>query len=98
MMSLQRQRVNRRAWVYASWLLMPWLLASGICQAAELGDDGLHKQDWFSITFRDIAEDMAEASAEGKRLAILIEQPGCIYCQKMHETVLSDPAVVKYVS
>ncbi len=66
--------------------------------AVTLGDDGLHKQEWFSLTFRDVAEDMADAASEGKRLAIVIEQTGCSYCAKMHETVLSDPEVIKYVS
>ena len=47
-----------------------------------LGDDGLHKQDWFSLTFRDVAEDLEDASADNKRLVILFEQPGGIYCKK----------------
>lgn len=62
-----------------------------------IGDDGLHKQDWFSLTFKDVAEDLADASAENKRLVILFEQPGCIYCKKMHETVLADAEVVAYI-
>tara|TARA_R110000751_G_scaffold172928_3_gene279324 strand:- start:35615 stop:36202 length:588 start_codon:yes stop_codon:yes gene_type:complete len=65
--------------------------------AATLGEDGLHKQDWFSITFKDIAEDIESASEEGKRLAIFIEQRGCIYCKKMHEVLLSDPEVADYI-
>lgn len=65
--------------------------------AAEIGDDGLHKQDWFSLTFKDIAEDIEDAAAEGKRLAVVFEQKGCIYCEKMHETVLSDPDVSSYI-
>jgi len=48
--------------------------------AAELGDDGLHKTDWMRETFKDLREDLDEANAEGKRLMILIEQRGCIYC------------------
>ncbi len=64
---------------------------------ATMGDDGLHKQDWFSLTFKDVAEDLADASAEDKRLVILFEQPGCSYCKKMHETVLTDPEVVAYI-
>jgi thioredoxin-related protein len=55
--------------------------------AAELGDDGLHKEPWFSVTFKDVAEDIAAARAEGKRLAIIVEQRGCIYCKEMHEKV-----------
>ncbi|MFT4727732.1 MAG: thioredoxin-related protein [Granulosicoccus sp.] len=65
--------------------------------SATIGDDGLHKQDWFSLTFKDVAEDLVDASAEDKRLVILFEQPGCIYCKKMHETVLADPEVVAYI-
>ncbi len=56
---------------------------------AELGDDGLHKADWMRDTFKDLAEDLDEANAEGKRLMLLVEQRGCIYCRKMHEEVFS---------
>ena len=66
--------------------------------AAEIGDDGLHKEDWFTITFRDIAEDIEQAKAEGKRLALTFEQRGCIYCREMHEKILSDPEVRDFIS
>ena len=65
--------------------------------AAEVGDDGLHKEEWFSITFRDMAEDIETAKEEGKRLAIIFEQRGCIYCAKMHEELLSDPEVRDFI-
>ena len=65
--------------------------------ASELGDDGLHKEDWFSITFRDVAEDIATAKEEGKRLVMIFEQRGCIYCAKMHEVLLSDPEVSDFI-
>ncbi len=55
--------------------------------AAELGDDGLHKADWMHDTFKDLRDDLAEANAEGKRLLIIVEQRGCIYCTKMHQEV-----------
>lgn len=61
--------------------------------AAELGDDGLHKADWMRDTFKDLSEDLAEASAEGKRLLVIWEQRGCIYCSKMHAEVFPDPRV-----
>ncbi len=74
------------------------LVAAGVLPAsAEVGDDGLHKEDWFTITFRDIAEDIEAAKADGKRLAITFEQRGCIYCTKMHEELLSDPEVRDYI-
>jgi thioredoxin-related protein len=78
-------------------LLLALLLPAAPGWAATLGDDGLHKEDWFSITFRDIAEDIEAANEEGKRLAIIIEQRGCIYCKKVHEEILSDPMVRDYI-
>lgn len=66
--------------------------------AAELGDDGLHKTAWMRETFLDMQEDLAEANAEGKRLVLMVEQRGCIYCEKMHKEVFPDPAVSEYIS
>lgn len=73
------------------------LLAAALPAVAEVGDDGLHKEKWFSVTFRDMAEDIASAKAEGKRLAIVFEQRGCIYCANMHEKLLSDPEVRDFI-
>lgn len=63
------------------------LLLAVSALASEVGDDGLHKADWVRDTFKDLREDLAEANAEGKRLVVMVEQRGCIYCQKMHEEV-----------
>lgn len=65
--------------------------------ASELGDDGLHKADWMRDTFKDLSEDLDEATAEGKRLMVIIEQRGCIYCQKMHEEVFPLPEIDAYL-
>jgi thioredoxin-related protein len=65
--------------------------------AFTMGDDGLHKQDWFYLSFKDVREDMESAADDGKRLAIIFEQRGCIYCAKMHEELLSDPDVSDYI-
>ncbi len=59
--------------------------------AAELGDDGLHKTDWMRDTFKDLREDLEDANVEGKRLMVMIEQRGCIYCTRMHEQVFPRP-------
>lgn len=58
-----------------------------------LGEDGLHKPDWLHETFRDMHDDLAEASAQGKRMLVLVEQRGCIYCTRMHETVYTDERI-----
>ena len=65
--------------------------------AANVGDDGLHKSPWMRETFLDLREDLAEANAEGKRLALMIEQRGCIYCKKMHEEVYPVPEISDYI-
>ncbi|EAQ24478.1 thioredoxin SoxW [Roseovarius sp. 217] len=65
--------------------------------AADLGDDGLHKTDWMRDTFKDLREDLADANAEGKRLMVMVEQRGCIYCTKMHEEVFPRPEIADFI-
>lgn len=62
-------------------LLWPTLIFA----EARLGDDGLHKQPWFSQSFLELADDLADATAEGKTLMVLVEQAGCPYCREMHQ-------------
>ena len=84
--------------IAACVLLIGLSVAPRFAHAVEVGDDGLHKEPWFTITFRDIAEDIAQAKSEGKRLALTFEQRGCIYCREMHEKVLADPEVRDFIS
>ena len=80
------------------FLAIAFMLAGlAATKAAEMGDDGLHKQAWFATTCRDIREDMETAKAEGKRLALIFEQRGCIYCRQIHEQVLTDPEVRDFI-
>ena len=78
-------------------IMMLLALATG-ATAAELGDDGLHKAPWMRDTFKDLSEDLEEATAEGKRLMVIIEQRGCIYCKKMHEEVFPRPEIAAYIA
>ncbi|MDX1785915.1 thioredoxin family protein [Roseovarius sp. ZX-A-9] len=65
--------------------------------AVEIGDDGLHKTDWMRDTFKDLREDLADANAEGKRLVIMVEQRGCVYCTKMHKEVFPQEVLASYI-
>ena len=65
--------------------------------AAELGDDGLHKTVWMRDTFKDLREDLDEANAEGKRLVLMVEQRGCVYCTKMHKEVFPREELSSYI-
>ena len=78
--------------------LMALIATTVWASAATLGDDGLHKEPWMRDTFKDLRDDLAEANAEGKRLMVIIEQRGCIYCKKMHEEVFSVEEVGSYIT
>ena len=80
------------------FLTVALALTAGPALAVTLGDDGLHKAPWMVDTFKDLREDLAEAEAEGKRLMVIIEQRGCIYCTKMHEEVFVLPEIQKMLS
>lgn len=62
---------------------------------AEVGEDGLHVEQWFHKSFLDLKEDLADANAEGKRLVIIWEQRGCPYCKSLHEVNLRIPSIAK---
>ena len=65
--------------------------------AAKLGDDGLYQMDWYLESFLDLAEDLAGATAKGKRFAIMWGLKGCPSCKKMHEVHLMDPKIESYI-
>jgi Thioredoxin-like domain len=61
------------------------------------GDDGIYRQSWFTEGFLDLKADHAEAKTAGKRLAVIFEQRGCIYCERMHVDVLARRYINDYV-
>ncbi|MFK7881803.1 thioredoxin family protein [Roseobacter sp.] len=77
--------------------LLAYILFASNMALAEVGDDGLHKAPWMRDTFKDLGEDLDEATAEDKRLMVLVEQRGCIYCKKMHEEVFVIPEIEQYI-
>jgi thioredoxin-related protein len=65
--------------------------------AARLGEDGLYHMEWYLESFLDLAEDLAAATARGKRFAILWGLKGCPACKKMHEVHLRDRKIEAYI-
>lgn len=63
----------------------------------KINEDGLHVQPWFADTFLDLREDLADANAAGKKLAIFWEQRGCPYCREMHEVNLAQKDISDYI-
>lgn len=65
--------------------------------AQEIGDDGLHKQDWFLQSFLNFGDDLQEAADEGKDLLVIIEQKGCPYCRELHEVNFARTEITDYI-
>lgn len=77
----------------AAALVIGLAVAAPASAEVPIGEDGLHKPDWVEQTFLDLREDLGEANAQGKRLLIILEQLGCIYCKSMHEEVFPIPSI-----
>jgi thioredoxin-related protein len=69
------------------------------CAAAQaiLTEDGLHRQPWFIDSLLELADDVAAATANKKRFAILFELRGCPYCKQMHEINLARPEISAFI-
>lgn len=85
--------LTRRA-LLAAGLAAPFAASRAVAAQSE---DGRFHEPWFVETFLDLAEDIGEASAAGRRFAVVWEQRGCPYCRDMHTVHLADPAIVAYL-
>jgi len=59
--------------------------------------DGLLTEPWFLESFLDLADDLAAAHKEGKRLAIMWELRGCPYCRETHLVNFAQPRIADYI-
>lgn len=64
---------------------------------AKPGEDGLYQMDWYLESFLDLSEDLAAATAKGKRFAVMWGLKGCPACKRMHEVHLMDPGIEAYI-
>ena len=85
-----------------AWLAAVVTGVSGPATAKDLikptrSDDGLYHHEWFKDSFLDLKDDLEEADEAGKRLVIIFEQVGCIYCTKMQTEVLAQKSINDYV-
>jgi len=55
-------------------------VASQSLAATTINEDGLHVQPWFTDSFLILKEDVADAAANGKRVAVIFEQRGAKKC------------------
>jgi thioredoxin-related protein len=73
------------------------LRAGQASATAKLGDDGLYQMDWYLESFLDLSEDLAAATAKGKRFAIMWGLKGCPACKRMHQVHLRDKKIEAYI-
>ncbi len=81
-----------------------WVLfacGAGLASEAKLGKYygaiPSEKPDWFKESFLDFEEDVAEATAAGRRVMLYFHQEGCPYCAKLIEENFTDPAIKAYI-
>ena len=77
----------------AGALVMPRAFAKEL----QLTPEGLIAEPWFLESFLDLPDDLAAASKEGKRLAIMWELRGCPYCRETHLVNFAQKRIVDYI-
>ena len=73
-------------------------MRSGAARAeAVMTDDGFYREPWFLESFLELADDLAAASENKKRLAIMWELRGCPYCRETHLVNFAKPEIANYI-
>ena len=62
-----------------------------------LGAQSTHYPDWFLSSFLELAEDVDQAAAAGKRIIVLFVQDGCPYCHALVNLNLSQKDIHDYL-
>jgi len=93
----QKQMLTRRRALAALGAGALALRAAPSFAQATLGDDGIYHMDWYLESFLDLNEDLAGATAKGKRFAVLWGLKGCPACKRMHEVHMLDPKIETYI-
>ncbi len=96
-MPTQKGYLTRRDAVAALGVGVLGLRAAPAFAKATLGEDGLYQMDWYLESFLDVSEDLAGATAKGKRFAIMWGLKGCPACKRMHEVHMMDPKIEGYI-
>jgi thioredoxin-related protein len=77
---------------------MRWILIVTALLAASVSASRVYSQEvpaWFTESFLDIGEDVAEAAKDGKRLMLYFMQDGCPYCKQLVSVNWRQPKIVE---
>lgn len=69
------------------------ILSAGMAPAQEPSPHAIRIPPWFSETFLDFREDVAEAAKDGRRLLVYFGQDGCPYCKLLMETTFAEARI-----
>lgn len=71
------------------------LLVAAPAAAQVASPHAIEHPAWFSQTFLDLREDIADAAKLGKRLLVYFGQDGCPYCARLMQTNFTQPSIVE---
>jgi thioredoxin-related protein len=95
---LERLMLSRRLFLAGSAAAGLGLWNAGAARAeAVMTDDGFYREPWFLESFLELADDLAAARANQKRLAIMWELRGCPYCKETHLVNFAKPEITNYI-
>jgi len=103
---MKNKKYSNRWWSFARiaafMALLGWIIGTqGVIAAEKItaakGEDGMYTLPWALQSFLDLREDLKETAQAKKRLVVLWEQRGCIYCEEMHTKHLTHPAIHDYI-
>ena len=77
-------------------LLIP-LQASLASEGKYYGAIPSEKPDWFKESFLEFEDDVAEATAAGRRVMLYFHQDGCPYCARLVEENFTDPELKAFI-
>jgi thioredoxin-related protein len=93
----ERAMLSRRGFLAGSATALAAGWPRPLRAQAILTEDGLYKQPWFLESLLEFSDDLAAATANKKRFAIMWELKGCPYCKKTHETNFARPEIESYI-
>jgi thioredoxin-related protein len=67
------------------------------CAEAVMTDDGFYREPWFLESFLELADDLAAATENKKRLAVMWELRGCPYCRETHLVNFAKREITSYI-
>lgn len=79
---------------FSSLLAMSSSLAKDEALGAYLGAKTATHPAWFKESFLDLEDDIADSTAQNKRLVVYFWQPGCPYCAQLWDDNFAQPDTV----